>query len=51
MANDGNKLFYLAIFNKGEHIKTKREISREIYRKKRNERSLKIRQKNIRPNL
>jgi CDP-ribitol ribitolphosphotransferase / teichoic acid ribitol-phosphate polymerase len=45
MANDGNKLFYLAIFNKGEHIKTKREISREIYRKKRNERSLKVRRK------
>ncbi|WP_172371533.1 CDP-glycerol glycerophosphotransferase family protein [Sporosarcina jiandibaonis] len=45
MANDGNKLFYLAIYNKGEHLRTPREISREIYRKKRNERSLRFRQK------
>ncbi|WP_210470000.1 CDP-glycerol glycerophosphotransferase family protein [Sporosarcina sp. 6E9] len=45
MANDGNQLFYLAIYNKAEHLKTKHEISREIYRKKRNEQSLKVRRR------
>lgn len=43
ISNDENGLLYIAIYYKGETEKTKRELAREMRKKKRNERSLQFR--------